>query len=100
VQNTLQSFRPLDSEGDMGRHVPRTLVAAEIWQVYGQAASAVVIMEAYGSAHYRAREMIRFGHEIKLIAPHNGKLFVKRQKKPVLQDRGAATGNACPKSAG
>lgn len=41
---------------------------------------AVVVMEACGSAHYWAREMIKLGHEVKLIAPHYVKPFVKRQK--------------------
>lgn len=41
---------------------------------------AVVVMEACGSAHYWAREMMRLGHEVKLIAPHYVKPFVKRQK--------------------
>ena len=41
---------------------------------------AVVVMEACGSAHYWAREMIRLGHEVKLIAPHYVRPFVKRQK--------------------
>ena len=41
---------------------------------------AMVVMEACGSAHYWAREMVRLGHEVKLIAPHYVKPFVKRQK--------------------
>jgi transposase len=41
---------------------------------------AVVVLEACGSAHYWAREMIKFGHEVKLIAPQYVKPFVKRQK--------------------
>lgn len=41
---------------------------------------AVVVMEACGSAHYWAREMSRLGHDVKLIAPHYVKPFVKRQK--------------------
>jgi len=41
---------------------------------------AVVVMEACGGAHYWAREMTRLGHEVKLIAPHYVKPFVKRQK--------------------
>lgn len=41
---------------------------------------AIVVMEACGGAHYWAREMIRFGHEVKLIAPQYVKPFVKRQK--------------------
>lgn len=41
---------------------------------------AIVVMEACGSAHYWAREMSKLGHEVKLIAPHYVKPFVKRQK--------------------
>ncbi len=41
---------------------------------------AVVVMEACGGSHYWAREMIRLGHEVKLIAPHYVKPFVRRQK--------------------
>ena len=40
---------------------------------------AVVVVETCVSAHYWAREMIRFGHEVKLIAPRNVKPFVKQQ---------------------
>ncbi len=49
---------------------------------------ALVVMEACGSAHFRAREMARFGHEVKLIAPHYVKPFVKRQKNDAA-DAGA-----------
>lgn len=45
-----------------------------------QRAPAMVVMEACGSAHFWAREMIKLGHEVKLIAPHYVKPFVKRQK--------------------
>ncbi len=37
-------------------------------------------MEACGSANFWAREMIRLGHEVKLIPPRYVKPFVKRQK--------------------
>jgi transposase len=43
-------------------------------------APAIVVMEAWGSAHYWSREMNRLGHEVKLIAPQYVKPFVKRQK--------------------
>lgn len=43
-------------------------------------APVIVVMEACGSAHYWAREMVRLGHEVKLIAPQYVKPFVKRQK--------------------
>ncbi len=41
---------------------------------------AMVVMEACGSASYWAREMIKLGHEVRLIAPQYVRPFVKRQK--------------------
>jgi transposase len=45
-----------------------------------QQPTAVVIMEACGSAHYWARVLSGFGHEVRLIAPRYVRPFVKRQK--------------------
>lgn len=41
---------------------------------------ALVVMEACGGAHYWARELIKLGHKVKLIAPQYVKPFIKRQK--------------------
>ena len=41
---------------------------------------AVVVMEACGSASYWAREMVKLGHVVRLIAPQYVRPFVKRQK--------------------
>lgn len=49
-------------------------------QFMAEQPSAVVVMEACGGAHHWAREMIKFGHEVRLIAPQYVKPFVKRQK--------------------
>lgn len=43
-------------------------------------APCVVAMEACGSASYWAREMVRLGHEVKLLPPQYVKPFLKRQK--------------------
>ena len=43
-------------------------------------AGCLVAMEACASAHHWAREMSRYGHEVRLIAPHYVKPFIKRQK--------------------
>lgn len=40
----------------------------------------LVPMEACASAHHWARKMSRCGHEVRLIAPHYVKPFLKRQK--------------------
>src|SRR3546814_5194246 len=42
--------------------------------------AAAVVMEACGSAHYWARVLSGFGHEVRLIAPRYVRPFVKRQK--------------------
>lgn len=41
---------------------------------------AVVAMEACGSAHFWARELMRLGHEVLLIFPQYVRPVVKRQK--------------------
>ncbi|MCB6179041.1 IS110 family transposase [Rhodobacter sp. Har01] len=40
----------------------------------------LVVMEACGGADHWARELVRVGHEVKLIAPRYVKPFIKRQK--------------------
>jgi transposase len=42
--------------------------------------SAIVAMEACASAHHWGREIMSFGHEVRLIPPIYVKPFVKRQK--------------------
>jgi len=41
---------------------------------------AVVVMEACGGANFWSREMVRLGHDVRLIAPQYVQPFVKRQK--------------------
>ncbi len=41
-------------------------------------APALIVMEACGGAHHWVREMVGLGHEVKVIAPHYAKPFVKR----------------------
>lgn len=43
-------------------------------------APCVVAMEACGTAHYWGRELLRHGHDVRLIPPIYVKPFVKRQK--------------------
>jgi len=42
--------------------------------------ACLVVFESCGSASYWSREMAKFGHEVKLIAPQYVRPFVKRQK--------------------
>lgn len=41
---------------------------------------SIVVFEACGSASYWAREMKKFGHDVRLVAPQYVRPFVKRQK--------------------
>jgi transposase len=58
----------------------KRLTRPQFRKFMAERAPAVVVMEACGSSHYWAREMIKLGHEVKLIAPQYVKPFVKRQK--------------------
>lgn len=58
----------------------KKLTRPQFWKFMSRHSPAVVVMEACGSAHFWAREMIKLGHEVKLIAPQYVKPFVKRQK--------------------
>jgi transposase len=58
----------------------KKLTRAQFRRFMAEHPSAVVAMEACGSAHYWAREMRRLGHEVRLLAVQYVKPFVKRQK--------------------
>ncbi|XWN29255.1 MAG: IS110 family transposase [Devosia sp.] len=58
----------------------KKLTRPQFRQFMSRQPSAVVVMEACSSASYWAREVIKLGHEVRLIAPQYVRPFVKRQK--------------------
>lgn len=58
----------------------KKLSRGQFLQFMSQHPDAVVAMEACGSAHYWARELVRLGHDVLLIPPQYVRPFVKRQK--------------------
>lgn len=60
--------------------VRKRLTRPQFWKFMSGHSPTVVVMEACGSSHYWAREMVKLGHEAKLIAPQYVKPFVQRQK--------------------
>lgn len=58
----------------------KRLRRAEVLSFFRQQASCEVAMEACGGAHYWARELVRLGHRVKLIAPQFVKPYVKGNK--------------------
>ena len=65
---------------------PGSLIVTDDWSGYaglgkrGAQQRCVVAMEACASAHYWGREILKLGHEVRLVPPIYVKPFVKRQK--------------------
>jgi transposase len=60
--------------------VRRTLRRAQVLRFFEQLAPCLVGIEACGTSHYWAREIKRFGHEVRLMPPAYVKPYVKRGK--------------------
>ena len=60
--------------------VPQADHAAKLLEFFAAQPPCLVAMEACGGAHHWAREISKFGHEVRLIPPAYVKPFVKRQK--------------------
>jgi transposase len=58
----------------------KRLSRKQMLEFFAQLPPTKVGMEACGAAHYWARELIRLGHEVKLMAPQHVKPYVKRNK--------------------
>jgi transposase len=58
----------------------KKLTRTQFQRFMAQQEPCVVVMEACGSANHWARDMVKSGHEVKLIAPHYVSPFVKRNK--------------------
>ncbi|AVM72544.1 IS110 family RNA-guided transposase [Magnetospirillum gryphiswaldense] len=69
--------------------VRRQLRRAEVEGFFQKLPPCLVGMEACGSAHYWARRISAFGHEVRLIAPIRVKAYVQRGKKNDANDAAA-----------
>jgi len=58
----------------------KKLSRGQFLRFMGSHPAAIVVVEACGSAHHWARELMAQGHEVKLIAPQYVRPFVKRRK--------------------
>lgn len=61
----------------------KKLTRGQLLAFFSNLPPCIVAMEACATAHYWAREIGEFGHEIRLVPPAYVKPFVKRQKNDV-----------------
>src|SRR6185295_3020431 len=67
-------------DGDGAVVVRKRLTRSRVLPFFEKQTPCVVGLEACGSAHHWARELSRFGHDVRLIPPSYVKPYVKRQK--------------------
>src|SRR5262245_64835401 len=60
--------------------VRRSLRRAQMLPFFTRLPSCLVGMEACGTSHYWARELIKLGHQVRLMPPAYVKPYVKRGK--------------------
>ncbi|RVU01150.1 IS110 family transposase, partial [Novosphingobium umbonatum] len=58
----------------------RWITRGKVLSFFAAQPKCLVALEACGGAHHWARELMRIGHDVRLIAPAYVKPFVKRQK--------------------
>jgi transposase len=58
----------------------KKLVRGRVLEFFANLPPCVIGMEACGSAHYWARELIKLGHEVRLMPPQYVKPYVKTNK--------------------
>ncbi|MFT3688885.1 MAG: hypothetical protein QM789_07815 [Paenirhodobacter sp.] len=68
--------------------IRRQVRRAQMLLFFSRLAPCLIGMEACAGAHYWARELTKFGHEVRLIPPSYVKPFVKREKTDGEEDRG------------
>ena len=68
----------VDSEGRVV--VPRKLRRAKVREFFARLAPCLIGMEACGTAHFWARELIAMGHQVTIMPPSYVKAYVRRGK--------------------
>ena len=75
-----RSFQLHAVDGGGRKQLAKQLTRKQLKVMMAQLPACLVGMEACGSAHYWARLLRSYGHEVKLIAPQFVKPYVKSNK--------------------
>src|SRR5262249_24772733 len=71
----------------------RRLARDRFLEFFAQRPPATIILEACGSAHYWARQLQPFGHSVRLLAPHDVRPYVRRNKTDRTDAKGLLEAN-------
>jgi transposase len=78
IAKSVFQVHAVDADGEVV--VRRQLKRAQLLKFFAGLPPALIGIEACATAHHWARELQRFGHEVKLLPPAYVKPYVKRQK--------------------
>lgn len=78
IAKSVFQVHAIDAAGEVV--VRRQLKRAQVLKFFADLPPALIGIEACATAHHWARELQRFGHEVKLLPPAYVKPYVKRQK--------------------
>ena len=78
IAKSVFQVHAIDADGQVV--VRRQLKRAQLLRFFGELPPALVGIEACSTAHHWARELQRFGHDVRLLPPAYVKPYVKRQK--------------------
>lgn len=68
----------------------RALRRKDVLAFFGPLPCCLIGLEAYGSAHHWARELMKFGHEVRLMPPAYVKAYVRARRTTPLMQRPSA----------
>lgn len=71
----------------------RRLSRDRFLEFFAQRPPATILMEACGSAHYWARQLQPLGHAVRLLAPHDVRPYVRRNKTDRTDAKGLLEAN-------
>ena len=71
--------------------IVRQLRRKQVLEYFAKLSPCLVGMEACATAHHWARELVKLGHDVKLIPPSYVKAYVRRQKNDAADAAAADT---------